>query len=561
MAMPSADPTATFEAAGGESTIFFAHGSRVTRSGFDEELRQLLRSRLILIHALFFTFLALLAVMIPLIPTREHEQPVRPDEIWWLLVVPFVECVSGILVLWRFPGLPLRSLRVLELICFGTHTACGGVTRFNVLASIGATGEVPSIAFGFGGLTTLQVFIILILAYGVLIPNTRRRSLLIIAALVAVPFATIPAAATVNPALRAGHPVAQAAQCAFVLSFPAAIAVFAAARASALQRRVFEAERRAAVLGQYTLKRKLGEGGMGEVWLAEHELLKRPCAVKFIRPDLASHPATAARFEREVQVVTGLTHVNTVRLYDYGRAANGSFYYVMEYLAGPTLEELVRQTGPLCPGRVVYLLRQVCGALAEAHAAGLVHRDLKPGNIIVAALGGQRDVAKLLDFGLVQDLSADAEHRLTRAGTILGTPAYMSPEQASGEAVVDARGDLYSLGAVMFFVLTGRLPFLGKTLGQLLAAHRSEPPPLLTDLRPEVPADLALVVARCLAKDPSDRVQSAADLDRALAHCGCAADWTAERAAVWWQHRTGHDKLSGPNRYMVSKVKRAHPVT
>jgi serine/threonine-protein kinase len=228
---------------------------------------------------------------------------------------------------------------------------------------------------------------------------------------------------------------------------------------------------------------------MGEVWLAEHTMLKRPCAVKFVRPELAAHPATAARFAREVQAVTGLTHVNTVRVYDYGRSEDGSFYYVMEYLDGPTLEELVRESGPLPPGRVVYLLRQLCGALTEAHAAGLVHRDLKPGNVIVATLGGQRDVAKLLDFGLVQDLSADADGRLTRTGTVLGTPAYMSPEQAAGESAVDARGDVYGLGAVAFFALTGRPPFQGKTLGQLLAAHRSEPPPPLTDFRPDVASE------------------------------------------------------------------------
>jgi serine/threonine-protein kinase len=175
---------------------------------------------------------------------------------------------------------------------------------------------------------------------------------------------------------------------------------------------------------------------------------------------------------------------------------------------------------------------------------------LKPGNVIVAALGGQRDVAKLLDFGLVQDLSADADDRLTRAGTVLGTPAYMSPEQASGESVVDARGDLYSLGAVMFFTLTGRPPFLGKTLGQLLAAHRSEPPPLLTDLRSDVPADLAAVVGRCLAKDPTDRFPAAADLDRALKQCLCATDWSAEQAADWWRVKTGDGKFSEPNARM-----------
>ncbi len=346
------------------------------------------------------------------------------------------------------------------------------------------------------------------------------------------------------------HFVPLVIQAAANLVFPAAIAIFAATRAAALQRRAFEAERRAEQIGQYALKRKLGEGGMGEVWLAEHGLLKRPCAIKFVRPDLAGHPATAARFAREVQAVTGLTHVNTVRVYDYGRAEDGAFYYVMEYLDGPTLEELVRRVGPLPPARVAYLLRQVCGALAEAHAAGLVHRDLKPGNIIVAELGGQWDVAKLLDFGLVQDLSADADDRLTRTGTVLGTPAYMSPEQAAGESAVDARGDVYSLGAVAYFALTGRPPFQGKALGQLLAAHRSEAPPPLTHLRPDVPADLAGIVARCLAKDTHDRFQSVADLDRALAQCACAADWSAERAAEWWQVQTRDGKLSGPNKRM-----------
>jgi eukaryotic-like serine/threonine-protein kinase len=306
--------------------------------------------------------------------------------------------------------------------------------------------------------------------------------------------------------------------------------VFAAARAFALQRRAYDAERQAEQVGQYTLGRKLGEGGMGEVFLAEHRLLKRPCAVKFIRPELAAHPATAARFAREVQAVTGLTHANTVRVYDYGRSDDGSFYYVMEYLDGPTLDRLVADYGPLPPGRVVHLLRQLCGALAEAHAAGLVHRDLKPGNVIVARLGGVCDVAKLLDFGLVLDESAaDGDERLTRAGVVLGTPAYMAPEQATGEPV-DARGDVYSLGAVAHYALLGRPPFGGKNARQVMAAHRSEPVPPLDG----VPADLAAVVARCLAKDQGDRFPSARDLDQALAACGCAADWSAEQAATWW---------------------------
>jgi eukaryotic-like serine/threonine-protein kinase len=319
------------------------------------------------------------------------------------------------------------------------------------------------------------------------------------------------------------------------VSMAGAGAVLGAARISTLQREAFEARREAQQVGAYTLQKQLGKGGMGEVWLAEHRLLKRPCAVKFVRADLAASPVTAARFEREVRAVTALTHFNTVRVYDYGRS-EGSFYYVMEYLDGPSLEALVQRAGPLEPGRVVYLLRQLCGALAEAHAAGMVHRDLKPGNVIVAALGGQRDVAKLLDFGLVQDLSAAAsDGRLTEAGVVMGTPAYMCPEQARGSSAIDPRGDVYSLGAVAFFTLTARPPFACATVGEFLVAHLTRPAPDVRSLRLDVPADLAEVVARCLAKEPDDRHQSAAELDAALAACACANDWSAARAAEWWE--------------------------
>jgi serine/threonine-protein kinase len=547
MPVPQADSTVAFVAppTSPEASL---PGRPPSGRLFDEELRRLLRSRLILVHLLALAFFVLVVVVSYYQPTQDESDP-QPAGYWWRLAVPLAECLIGAVVLWRSLGLSQRSLRLWELAHFGIVAAYFGLFRVDLLAYADLEGR-NALSLPFRSLVSLQGFIPLILAYGVLVPNTYRRSLLGVAALTAVAFAAIPAAATASPAGREIDLPRNCVQTTLILMFPAAIAVFAATRAAALQRRAFEAERRAEQIGQYALKRKLGEGGMGEVWLAEHALLKRPCAVKFIRSDLAAHPATAARFAREVHAVTGLTHLNTVRVYDYGRADDGSFYYVMEYLEGPTLEELVQETGPLPPGRVVYLLRQVCGALAEAHAAGLVHRDLKPSNLIVAALGGQRDVAKLLDFGLVEDLSADAADRLTRTGTVLGTPAYMSPEQAAGESAVDARGDLYGLGAVAFFALTGRPPFQGKTLGQLLAAHRSEPPPALTDLRPDVPADLAAVVARCLAKDPHDRFQSAADLGRALAQCECAVDWSAERAVEWWQAKKGRTRLPGPNNRM-----------
>jgi serine/threonine-protein kinase len=541
---PSVDPTATFDARRGLTTASFAPDDVIIARGLDEGLRVLLPSRLILVHLLGMLFVALLAALSHATPGADpHYRPDMGKP--WLLFPPFSECLVGAAVLWWWPAISLRSLRLWELVHFTVMVAFYGWLRFELLAELAWTSRDPYTLVAFYGAVTLFSFITLILAYGVLIPNTKRRSLVGVAIITTVPFATVIAASALNVQFRTQHFLPLLVQTATHLAFPAAIAVFVAARTTALQRRAFEAERRAERVGQYALKRKLGEGGMGEVWLAEHALLKRPCAVKFIRPELAAHPATAARFAREVQAVTALSHVNTVRVYDYGRADDGAFYYVMEYLDGPTLEQLVRDGGPLPPGRAVYLLRQVCGALAEAHAAGLVHRDLKPGNVIVAALGGQRDVAKLLDFGLVQDLSADPDTRLTRTGTVLGTPAFMSPEQAAGESEVDARSDIYSLGAVAFFALTGRPPFQRKGLGQVLAAHRAQKAPSLLDVRPDVPSDLAAAVARCLEKDTADRFPSARELDLALARCACGDDRRADAATAHASPAPRPDEVSG----------------
>jgi serine/threonine-protein kinase len=537
MPLPTAKHASAIESPAETPTASFAAVGQVGGFGFDEELRRLLRSRLILVHLLALLYVALLKMLT--LSTPSDNTLTQPDQgNPWTFFPVFAECLIGAAVLWGRPRMNVWSLRCWEAVHFVTVTGFYGWLRFTMLAYNASSSPEPFITIGLYGAVTLFGFTTIILAYGVLIPNTRRRSLAGVAAITATPFVSVIAAALANPALRDDHVVPLFVQAAANLAFPAAIAVFGASRASALQRRAFEAERRAERIGQCALKRKLGEGGMGEVWLAEHALLKRPCAIKFVRPDLAAHVATAARFAREVQAVTGLTHVNTVRVYDYGRAEDGSFYYVMEYLDGPTLEELVRRAGPLPAGRVVYLLRQLCGSLAEAHSGGLVHRDLKPGNVIVTALGGQRDVAKLLDFGLVQDLSADAEARLTRTGIVVGTPAYMSPEQAAGDSAADVRGDAYGLGAMAYFALSGRPPFQGKTLGQLLAAHQFDAPPPLTDLRSEVPTDLAVIVARCLMKDPGDRFQSVTDLDRALAMCECAGEWSAERATQWWQQES-----------------------
>ena len=261
--------------------------------------------------------------------------------------------------------------------------------------------------------------------------------------------------------------------------------------------------------------------------------------MKLIRPGVVTDPREMQRFEREVRLTARLSHPNTVEVYDYGRTEDGTYYYVMEHLKGLSLDELVDRLGPLPPGRVVYLLRQVCGALREAHAAGLIHRDIKPSNIFAARPGGLGDVAKLLDFGLVLPAAILGETTLTGEREILGTPLYMSPEQAKGGHKLDERSDIYSLGAVAYYLLTGRPPFQANGRTAVLIAHAREPVEPPSRVRPGIPEDLERVVLRCLAKPPDQRFPDAEALEQALGACACAADWDQGRAAQWWQGEYG----------------------
>jgi serine/threonine-protein kinase len=306
------------------------------------------------------------------------------------------------------------------------------------------------------------------------------------------------------------------AQWTAVLSF-ATFAVFGAYRLEVASK----VARDALKLGQYELVEQLGVGGMGEVHRAEHRLLRRPCAVKLIRAEHAGDPEALRRFEREVQATAALTHPNTVAIYDYGISDDGTFYYVMEYLPGQTLEEVVAREGPMSPERAVNVLRQIAGALDEAHWAGLTHRDIKPGNVMLNERGGRRDVAKLLDFGLVTAHASGAEGvedqaDATLAGMVVGTPAYMSPEQCAGEQQPGPASDIYSLGALGFFLLTGRSPFEGRAPLLMMIAHLHEPAPSAAALQSSVPVALDRVLQRCLAKEPGDRFATAAAFDAAL---------------------------------------------
>jgi serine/threonine-protein kinase len=324
------------------------------------------------------------------------------------------------------------------------------------------------------------------------------------------------------------------------MTIGAVFAILGSHRINILQRQASETRK----LGQYRLKKSLGAGGMGEVYLAEHALLRRPCAIKLIRPERAGDPQTLRRFEREVQATASLTHPNTIEIFDYGHSEDGTFYYVMEYLPGVDLEQMVQDHGPLAPERAVHFMRQVCGSLGEAHSIGLVHRDLKPSNIFICERGGQYDVAKLLDFGLVQTSQLDSDAcKLTLDGSVAGTPAYMSPEQASGQDEIDARSDIYSLGAIMYFLLTGQPPYQRQKAIQMIVAHLNDPilPP--TCLRAEIPSDLQEVVLQCLAKEPDQRYADIPAVEQALSCCDCADRWSGEQAANWWQDRK-HDSAA-----------------
>jgi DNA-binding NtrC family response regulator len=292
-------------------------------------------------------------------------------------------------------------------------------------------------------------------------------------------------------------------------------------------------------LGHYRLIEILGMGGMGEVWRARHELLARQCAVKLIRTDMlgeSSREAVTERFRREAQTIANLSSPNTVRLYDFGVSETGSFYFVMELLDGMDLVTLVDAYGPLPPERVVWVLRQACRSLGEAHEAGLLHRDIKPHNLFVCRLGLDFDVVKVLDFGLVKSLRGD-DPNLTTEGGLAGTPAYMPPERILGGAV-DERSDLYSLGCVAYWLLTGRAVFPGDTTSMLMAHAQKVPEPPSKTTGIAIPERLEQIVLACLAKAPENRPQSALELWRQLGEVPLENPWTIERAESWWrEHR------------------------
>jgi len=311
--------------------------------------------------------------------------------------------------------------------------------------------------------------------------------------------------------------------------------VHAAAR---FRRRSEAAERRALSLGRYTLTTKLGEGGMGEVYQANHTLLRRPTAIKLLKRHDSDDDAVE-RFEREVQLTSQLTHPNTIAIYDYGHTPEGVFYYAMELLEGINLLQLVDRHGRVPPARAVHILLQACGALGEAHSKGLIHRDVKPPNVFLCERGGVFDTVKVLDFGLVKSLQPSRVDALvTEVGSIMGTPHFMAPEIVKDALKASAQSDIYALGAVAYYLLTGEFLFEGDTPMEICFAQMTHEPKPMRDFA-EIPADLEAIVMACLAKRPEDRPESMRALASRLAACQVAGAWTNEMAEAWWsEHHT-----------------------
>jgi hypothetical protein len=324
----------------------------------------------------------------------------------------------------------------------------------------------------------------------------------------------------------------------------ASIAIFVYSLAvERLQRKALRAALEIKRLGQYVLDEKIGAGAMGQVYRAHHAMLRRPTAVKLIDPE-QTNDTSIARFEREVQLTSQLRHPNTIAIYDYGRTPEGVFYYAMELLDGLTLQLLVERFGPQPEGRVVNVLKQVCGSLIEAHGSGLIHRDIKPANIMLCAQGGLFDFVKLLDFGLVKAVDGREQAEATVQGGLTGTPLYMAPEVIDRADEIDRRSDLYAVGAVGYFLVTGTPLFAGRTIWEICRHHLDTPVEQPTvRLGKPVSGDLEAVLLSCLAKSPIDRPADAGELLARLEACRVSTPWTPAEAADWWAKYRGTQAL------------------
>ena len=392
------------------------------------------------------------------------------------------------------------------------------------------------------GLSWVAVWTLL---FTIVVPSSPRKS--VVAALAAS--SSVPVMAAISFAVYPPPMLLNATQFFFLFVFPYVLVVVMAYVGARVLFALGNEIRKARELGSYKLLERIGHGGMGEVWSARHRLLARPAAIKLIRPSAV--PAivgseAAKRFEREAQAIASLRSPHTVNLFDFGIADDGTFYYVMELLDGLDAERIVDKFGPMPAERVIHVIGQVCHSLSEAESISLVHRDIKPANIVLCRYGQDDDFVKVLDFGIVKALresgaaeAAPTLTALTAEHVVHGTPAFMAPEQALGGLPLDNRVDIYGIGCVAYWLLTGQLVFTGDTAMKLIIQHAQatpKPPSERTEL--PIPKELDAIVLACLAKNPGDRPQTARELARRLKAVAGLGEWTPDRARAWWDaHR------------------------
>jgi hypothetical protein len=432
-----------------------------------------------------------------------------------LRVLGAIAPLTGWLVTRRGP-VTERTATVLELATFLGSSAC-----------------LSLMALAYGGLDSHYVHgISLVLAVQTMASPARwQRALPMAMATVAVYPLAMAAAATLDPTIAAQWRSHDAVVFAQDYSLVFAFAVGGTVGGHlvwAMRRQLYYARR----LGRYRLKARIGSGGMSEVWLAWDDALRRDVALKILDRKASSDAHAISRFEREAQAASSLQSPHTIRVFDFGASDDGVWFIAMEHLEGVDLATLVEEGGRLPIARAVGFVRQACASLTEAHDAGIVHRDVKPENLFVSRTGDEVDFLKVLDFGIARIDDAEEDATVTRAGWVHGTPAYMPPEVCNGQRA-DPRSDVYSLGAVLYYLLTAAPPFTAPTAAAVMVAHVSEAPTPPSRHAP-VPENVERVVMRCLSKDPSARFESARELDEALSACTESRAWTRDDAHAFW---------------------------
>jgi hypothetical protein len=481
--------------------------------------------------ALLYAAVFFLAGFFPALLSPEDRALLFSTPVYWLPGVISILVASVIAAVVNTPRLSPAGLAALAIV-------------FEVVSSYGIAAaeflQPKGLDFRNATWIGLSWVAVWMLLFTIVVPASPRRSMLgALAASSGVPVMAAISFAAYPPPLQLNR-----SQFFFVFIFPYLLVVVMAYVGARVLFALGNEVRKARELGSYRLLERLGQGGMGEVWSAQHRLLARPAAIKLIHP--ASVPAmvdeAARRFEREAQAIARLRSPHTVDLFDFGIADDGTFYYVMELLEGLDAERIVNKFGPMPAERVIHVIRQVCHSLSEAESMSLVHRDIKPANIFLCRYGEDYDFVKVLDFGIVKAIGGSATPdtaptltSLTADHAVRGTPAFIAPEQVFGGHAVDHRADIYGIGCVAYWLLTGQLVFTGDTAMKLLMQHaqaKPDPPSTRTEL--PIPKELDAIVLACLSKNPSERPQTARDLANRLGAVPVAAEWTPELARGWW---------------------------